>query len=137
MTKRSSFVIPPDLAGAAVIVDILNRSPKLIDAKLAPMRRSFAGRCTELQIQGNIAVKAPPIRLLALCTAVHEGFTGGNRVRPRLAASHNPGRLTALPRSGMEPLPRPAGQRTIVLGQPNSQAITIWSRVRRNQTARE
>jgi hypothetical protein len=31
----------------------------------------------ELQIQGNIAVKAHPIRLLALCTAVHEGFTGG------------------------------------------------------------
>jgi hypothetical protein len=32
--------------------------------------------CMELQIQGNIAVKAPPIRLLALCTAVHEGPVG-------------------------------------------------------------
>jgi len=35
MTKRSSFVIPPVLADVAVIVDIVVRSPRNIDAKLA------------------------------------------------------------------------------------------------------
>ena len=30
MTKRSSFVIPPALGDVAVIVDILDRSPKML-----------------------------------------------------------------------------------------------------------
>jgi hypothetical protein len=72
MTKRSSFVIPPDLAGVAVIVDMLDRSPKLLMQSLPPCADLLPDGCMELQIQGNIAVKPPPIRLLALCTVVHE-----------------------------------------------------------------
>jgi len=44
----------------------------------------------QASVQGNIAVKALPIRLLALCTAVQEGFTGGQSRTAHLAASHNP-----------------------------------------------
>jgi hypothetical protein len=76
MTKRSSFVIPPDRAGAAAIVDMLDRSPKLMIQSSPPCADLLPDGCMELQIQGNIAVKPPPIRLLALCTAMHESSAG-------------------------------------------------------------
>jgi hypothetical protein len=40
MTKRSSFVMPPDLVDVAVIVDILDRSPKSL-MQSSPMRRTW------------------------------------------------------------------------------------------------
>jgi hypothetical protein len=62
MTKRSSFVIPAALPDVAVIVDI-STLPK-IDAKsaLAELGRIELWASN----QGNIGVKPPPIRLLAL-----------------------------------------------------------------------
>ena len=70
MTKRSSFVMPAALPEVAVIVDI-SALPK-IDAKSA---LAELGRISWASPQGNIAVKAPPIRLLALCT-VFAAFWG-------------------------------------------------------------
>jgi hypothetical protein len=43
MTKRSSFVIPPDLADVAAIVDMLDRSPQLL-MQARPHAPIFAGR---------------------------------------------------------------------------------------------
>jgi hypothetical protein len=140
MTKRSSFVIPPDLAGAAAIVDILDRSPKLLMQSLSPCADLLPDGYMELQIQGNIAVKALPIRLLALCTAMHQGSMHlrpvGRHVFDNVAL-HNPSGLTASWHGGTRPLPRSAWQGTIAWGQLSSQAITIWSRVCRNHFARE
>jgi hypothetical protein len=33
--------MPPVLTSVAAIVDILDRSPKIVDAKLVPMRRTW------------------------------------------------------------------------------------------------
>src|SRR3954465_6661985 len=104
MTKRSSFVIPPDLADVAAIVDMLDPSPQMFDAKLVPMRRSSPDGCMELSLQGNIAVKALPIRLLALCTAARQRpvrLWPVDRAEVAHVALHNVRRLTALPRGGI------------------------------------
>src|SRR4051812_39348767 len=79
MTKRSSFVIPPDLTDVAAIVDILNRSPPLLmqsSPRCADLHRTDAW---SFNMHGNIAVKALPIRLLALCTVEQ---AGGSRPWP-------------------------------------------------------
>src|SRR5258708_22401755 len=65
MTKRSSFVMPPVLACVAAIVDILDRSPKLMQS------RAELGRIKPwASLHGNIAPKPLPIRLLALGAAM-------------------------------------------------------------------
>jgi hypothetical protein len=98
MTKRSSFVIPPDLTDVAAIVDMLDRSPQLLMQKLASMCRSSPDGCMGLQTQGNIAVKTLPIRLLALCTVAHGKLGSSWSVDHRTyVAPHNLRRLTALP----------------------------------------
>jgi hypothetical protein len=43
MTKRSSFVMPPVLAGVATMVDIFGSLPGIVDAKFVPMRRTWPG----------------------------------------------------------------------------------------------
>jgi hypothetical protein len=92
----------------------------------------------ELQLQGNIAVKALPIRLLALCTVVREGSV---RLWPSIAdgahaALHNTRRLTALSRGGIGRLQRTARQGTIGGEELASQVSTKGSRVCRNHIAR-
>src|SRR6185312_6509711 len=103
MTKRSSFVIPAALPGAAVIVDI-STLPK-IDAKIdAKSALAELGRISWASPQGNIAVKAPPIRLLALCTAFAAVATGFARdpllARPACCGAQARG-LTAFKHDGI------------------------------------
>jgi hypothetical protein len=69
MTKRSSFVMPPVLTSVAANVDILDRSPKSL-MQSSPDAPNWAGLKLQASVHGNIAVKPPPIRLLALCTAM-------------------------------------------------------------------
>jgi hypothetical protein len=92
----------------------------------------------ELQLQGNIAVKALPIRLLALCTVVREGSV---RLWPSIAdgahvALHNTRRLTALSRRRYWALAthRAAGDNW--REELASQVSTKGSRVCRNHIAR-
>src|SRR5260370_37102255 len=64
MTKRSSFVMPPVLAGVATMVDILDRSRESLMQTSSPC--AGLGRIESwASVQGNIAVKPLPIRLLA------------------------------------------------------------------------
>src|SRR5258708_27538142 len=102
MTKRSSFVIPLDGTTVAANVDILDRSPKSLMQSCfdTPI---FAGWMHEASIQGNIAVKHRPIRLLALCTAVVEcdGAVIDHACPPIGIAVHNMGELTALTRGSL------------------------------------
>jgi hypothetical protein len=89
MTKRSSFVIPPDLADVAAIVDMLDRSPQLLMQSPSPcadLRRTDAW---SFNLQGNIAVKVHPIRLLALCRKVQDGGDRSITRHVDHAASHN------------------------------------------------
>src|SRR3954462_7895316 len=105
MTKRSSFVIPPDLADVAAIVDMLDRSPQLLMQSLPPcadLRRTAAW---SFNLQGNIAVKALPIRLLALCTVVREGSLrfglSITRRRRSCCVAQRGAELTAITRGGI------------------------------------
>src|SRR3954453_8173128 len=96
MTKRSSFVIPPVLADVAVIVDILDRSPRMVDAKRAPPP-TRAGPAFRASHQGNIGVKPRPIRLLAFLTG---------KLRPRAGSSRAANPYCAAQTNGINPLRR-------------------------------
>jgi hypothetical protein len=61
--------MPPVLTSVAANVDILDRSPKSL-MQSSPDAPNWAGLKLQASVHGNIAVKPPPIRLLALCTAM-------------------------------------------------------------------
>src|SRR6202035_3083002 len=64
MTKRSSLVMPPVLTSVAAIVDILDRSPKSL-LQCSPPCAGPGQIGPRGYVDGNIAVKPRPIRLLA------------------------------------------------------------------------
>src|SRR6266496_4015607 len=73
MTKRSSFVIPPDRVEVAVIVDIWIAPPGFIDGQACSSAEPGSIALWAWP-QGNIGVKPAPIRLSALCTGRHGAF---------------------------------------------------------------
>src|ERR1700676_4415323 len=137
MTKRSSFVMPPDLVDVAVIGNFWI-PPRIIKAKLAP--------CAELgrikpwaSLHGNIAAKPLPIRLLALCAAM-SGSCEHSKDRMlrqwHLLRRTNPRGLTALPRGNIARLHEIAHQETIVEKELAWRAFRKRSRVCRKPLAR-